>query len=435
MLSMAILELTMILGVQDARLPESGPSWTTADVAIIIEGVQMTDEGRQTIVTQLVEDFSSQWEHQLSQYQQQLDQASGRHTPDYIAASDALGRGMQASRSAHAKLKELRHELAKARPNRAFELHHEIQEASTRADELMQDVRAAQQTVRTSAHPSFKDIIAATELFNTQLELRRNQLERDIRMLLLVQEFSDWTRVTTMVDRRRRLQQGTLQGEHLNLDTVVNRINPPLTPNDRERLETALLAWGVDVDAALDARSLYDLVTNVQIAAFLESGRGIEALDLAMARQAAGQLVRDTTLRHVETLCGVLDTTTAARLKHDCLESAFPALHRTSSFERAIKICITRDDAHRDELTTLLAEYRYHVSAARANAITQILRTDGGSYLQAIASSAGIESNGVAEDRHTNTGIAEQQAVSKDFFQRLQKIVGKAAAANAMKRR
>ena len=146
-----------------------------------------------------------------------------------------------------------------------------FKDASADADELMKEVRVAQNAVRTATIPRFEDMLSATEAFDAQLNLRRSQLERDIKLLLLVKEFSDWTRVTTTVDRRRRLRQATLQGEHLNLDTIVNRLNPPLTLEDRAQLEPMITTWRTAIDAALDARSPYDLVTDVQIAALLES--------------------------------------------------------------------------------------------------------------------------------------------------------------------
>ena len=435
MLRMAMLAVSTSLGVQDSGLPGSGPSWTTADVAVIIEGVRITDEGRQSIVSQLVEDFSGQWVLQLEQYQQHLDKASGRHAPEYVAASAALGQAMAASRSAHAKLKQLRAELSKARPNRALQLHHEIQDASADADELMKEVRVAQNAVRTATIPRFEDMLSATEAFDAQLNLRRSQLERDIKLLLLVEEFSDWTRVTTTVDRRRRLRQATLQGEHLNLDTIVNRLNPPLTLEDRAQLEPTITTWHTDIDAALDARSPYDLVTDVQIAALLESGRGTEALDLAKARCAAARIVRDTTLEHLDTICRELDEATAARLKHDGLEAGFPTLYHESSFERALQRCIAQDDLPRDELIALDAEYRHWLNTARIDALERLLRSDGSSYLHAIASSAGIERNRVLEESRVYTGIVGQREVLQNFYQRFRMIVGKDAAAKAMRRR
>ncbi|MCP4757844.1 MAG: hypothetical protein GY894_04605 [Planctomycetes bacterium] len=412
-----------------APTPINAPPYTPADAAIIIEHLELDLADQKYIVLQLVDDFARQWMRLLDGYSVELGQNTSKDAEAIQAARHAYQEAAKASAEATRAVSQLEEAIKTADKREAPNLHEQLLAAKASRTDLLEQARAAGDSRMRlfQADPEYIDRTSKT--FDRNSMSLIEQFEGDVRLLLTPEQQDRWAALTRKFTRRWLLRAGHLGGEHLNLDTVILRIHPNMSPEELSLVEPVMREWRHEIDVALKTRSQHDH----------------SAVPRPDARQQVALLVirrdvRDCTLKHLNLMCQRMGGARGEQIRDLAMRMGFPDRFRPTKVERALEYCLAEAVDDRKEVEDLQKNHADQMKTLRTSQIAILLKIDGHEELAAVGSQARAELDPSWADTsktldHLKRLDARQETIDHKTYRQLQKIVGRSTANKAMRQR
>jgi hypothetical protein len=398
-----------------------------ADAALVIEAVDITDAERQQMFTHLIDDFGVSWEQLNNRYTDQI-------RPKRLDPTD-WHRAYHAATAAEAEVNRLASALEEASRGEAARIRRQILSLQETAHECREAAAALRESQQKDAARTPAEQDAIWQRFQRDADALQAQLIENARQLLSPEEWPAFHGFITSLDRRRHLLQASLEGEGLNLDTVINRLLPPLTPVERGQIEPALARWRVAIDAALAVRNALNPPQLHHTAALVAAGRVAEVFRHKLAQLDAARAVRDCTLAHLAHVQAALDADTGTQFRQAAMQAGYPRTFHKTDIEMAIAWCGADEPSDAALLAPLFDEHRAAIAGIRDEGRAALLANDGLGELRRLAYMHQLQQDELAHiaGRAATVNARIKHEMQKAYLE-LQGLVGRTRASTAFRR-
>ncbi|MDP7070944.1 MAG: hypothetical protein QF561_06310 [Phycisphaerales bacterium] len=428
--SATALALTSMAAAQFEGTLEHAPPYMVADAAIIIEALDLDHADEQQIVLQLIEDFGAQWERLVDGYSISLHRDESSLDPEWQQARADYRSAARASAAATRALREIEAGLASVGSTDSGELQQQLEVVKASRERLLRATHKASAAMCFSMDRDSEHVNRSKRQFDADAAELTDQFERDVHLLLTRSQQDRWDALQLDFDRRRLLRHGHIGGEHLDLDVVSRRMQPPMSPDEARAIAPALDAWRRDVDTALARRTR---LVNDEAAAPNASSR----VDVLAATLQARRDVRDCSLRHLRTITEALGDERGSVFHRSAMHTAFPDQFRASRMERALRHCLDTYPDRSEAIAKIQSPHQTQMEQIRRTNLMLLLEVDGVEPLLAASRRSGDHrpelDAAMKQLTRLKYGTVDQRTLDRETFGKLEQLLGRARARSAMR--
>lgn len=341
------------------------PSFTPADLPLIIEVIKL-DDGQSLVVETLLDDYVSSFSDASQAVRVELQDAR----PGSISGETL--EGMQRGRSAMDRQVEV---MRKALSDRIRDAETSQERARIREEftremsEFMKQQDAV--TEITGDSSQWSDFLQKqSEILRTWNERRReidDEFVGAIQIVLEPDQVESWKQARASIRRRIELSRGRLEGERMDM---IGRFNELVPAGElRTRILPTLNAYEMELDGALSARHAFMLEAGPVLSEVLRSGDWSRMQAVIQEEAVVRTRVRDLHVATFDVLTNVLPEPLRLQLLAEVHREFNSSIWSKGRFERAVDAAMAREDvtdSERARLESLLATCMTGIDEIRA---------------------------------------------------------------------
>jgi uncharacterized membrane protein YgcG len=234
------------------------------------------------------------------------------------------------------------------------------------AQQQLEALRVKQDALRSAAEELRPRMPEGEELEAMQEEAKRvtrewQQMRRhlrvrflgDLQIILTEKQLPAWDSFLREIRREKSLMQGRLAGENVNLFHMVRDVE--LADPVVESLEELLLAYELQLDAALVARDTLLETSRFDFMLAMMSRQLEEAIELAEAEAAVRVQVRNTNETFAQAMMDALEPGDAEMVRVEWRMQAYPRVYRSRGVMPAFETAKALPDITEDILAGIMA--------------------------------------------------------------------------------